>query len=645
MSTRPAGPPPQWVELAGRITALLPHLAAEQAERIVAELTPAARGRARAHFAKHPDALVSGASDAPRSVQALITTLTDLGVEGVRKPACPRCGRVRLLRRPVPGGRVCLGCEGSLAIRGNTGPCAECGEVRPRPSHQTCARCRRLQVAASRSCSACGKPAPMDPCTSCRPRPPAPCALCGTNAPVDARWPLGPVCKPCYREARRRPAACPACEKQRVLIARHDGVGVCGPCAGHGDPYACPRCTSPRSYMVRGLCDRCTLHDHLAELFDPASAGPLGQYARMRTALAECDQPRTALNWLRNSRSAALLAELVAAGRPLVHEDLDTLAQACGRGGARAVDYLRGVLLAYRALPERDELPARVDRHLARVIARHPEHALLLRAYVRWSLLPRARRRAGRAYAFANRLRWAQSRINTAADFLAATGAAGLALADVTQHEVDRWLAEGRSARYDVRDFLIWATRRGHGGDLVVPVRPRPDPLALDEDSHWEVLHQCLTDTDLPLDIRAAGALLFLFGQELTRLAALPVEVLTVRDEGVDLVLDRVPMRLPEALARLLTELADQPPPAGWAANHPNRWLFPAVGPGRHITGGALARRLAAHGIPNRPARATALVQLAQDFPPAVLAPMLGLHINTAERWRHRAGTDWTAYL
>ncbi|MFD1313522.1 hypothetical protein [Streptomyces kaempferi] len=24
---------------------------------------------------------------------------------------------------------------------------------------------------------------------------------------------------------------------------------------------------------------------------------------------------------------------------------------------------------------------------------------------------------------------------------------------------------------------------------------------------------------------------------------------------------------------------------------------------------------------------------------------MLGLHINTAERWRHRAGTDWTAYL
>lgn len=44
-------------------------------------------------------------------------------------------------------------------------------------------------------------------------------------------------------------------------------------------------------------------------------------------------------------------------------------------------------------------------------------------------------------------------------------------------------------------------------------------------------------------------------------------------------------------------------------------------------------------------ARATALVQLAQDMPPAVLAAMLGLHLNTVRRGRSRAVTDWTAYL
>lgn len=97
----------------------------------MAGLTPSARGRIRAHLTAHPDALVTGASLAPRSVQALISTLTAAGVAEVRAPACLRCGRVRPLRRAVPGGRVCLGCEGILAAQSDVGPCAACGETRP----------------------------------------------------------------------------------------------------------------------------------------------------------------------------------------------------------------------------------------------------------------------------------------------------------------------------------------------------------------------------------------------------------------------------------------------------------------------------------------------------------------------------------
>ncbi|MDD9381287.1 hypothetical protein M8Z33_32480, partial [Streptomyces sp. ZAF1911] len=285
----------------------------------------------------------------------------------------------------------------------------------------------------------------------------------------------------------------------------------------------------------------------------------------MRTALANCGRPATALNWLRKSRSAALLADVVTTGRQLTHEDLDVLATAGSRGGARTVEYLRGVLLAYQALPERDELPARVERYLARLLARDPGHDWLLRAYVRWSLLPRARRRNARTHAFANRLRWAQARISTAAAFLTTMRTAGLAPAQVTQHDLDRWLADGRSTRYDVRDFLIWAARRGHSRDLTVPVRPRPNPAALDEDSHWEILHQCLTDTELPLDVRTAGAVLYLFGQELTRIAALPDDAISVRDGEAVLLLDRVPIRLPEPLALLAAELTSRQPTPGWA--------------------------------------------------------------------------------
>lgn len=642
------GPVPvqaSWEELAERITRFLPDLAPDEADRVVAGLTPSARGRIRAHLAAHPDALVSGASLAPRSVQALVTTLTELGVAGVRAPACLRCGRVRLLRRAVPGGRVCLGCEGILAAQSDVGPCAACGENRPRPSYKTCGPCRREQLSAGRACSACGNRSFMDPCANCRPRPTVPCALCGVSAPVCARWPLGPVCKPCYREARRRPGLCPACGKHRVLIARAEGRRLCGPCDGHADPHACPRCAEPRSYQVKGVCDRCAVRDRLGTLFSTVPDDGRGAYAHMRAALIECPEPGTVLNWLRNSHSARLLADLVARGRPLTHLDLDATA-GDGRAAPRTVDYLRGLLVAYQVLPERDELSARIERHLDRVVARHPEHALLLRSYVRWSLLPRARRHERlRGGGFLGRVHSAYSRINRAAEFLTAMAAQGRLLREVTQHDVDAWLAINPGTRFTVRDFIVWATRRGHACPLDVAHWPKRDPVSLAEDSHWELLHQCLTDTDLPLDVRGAGAILLLFGQHLTRIAALTTHAVTTVGEHTFLTLDLTPIPLPGSLAGLLTDLTDMPPPTNWAANSSQDWLFPGDRPGQHLSASVLGRRLAAHNIPNRPARATALVAFAQDLPPAVLGPVLGLHPVTAAHWRRRASTDWATYL
>ncbi|MFF5088959.1 hypothetical protein [Streptomyces niveus] len=396
---------------------------------------------------------------------------------------------------------------------------------------------------------------------------------------------------------------------------------------------------------MRGLCDRCTLRDQLDVLFDAVPATMRSRFEPMRAALCECDQPRTVLNWVRNSHSAQLFADLTAAERTPTHEDLDCLARDVGRGDAQTIDYLRGILVTYQVLPERDELVARIERHLARTVRRHPEHALLLSPYVRWSLLPRARRASPRPAGSKHRIRWAYTRINTAVAFLTAMREQGLDLADVTQHQVDAWLAGAPSTRYEARDFVVWAARRGHSHPLLVPHRPKKDPVGLDEDSHWELLHQSLTDTTLPLDVRAASAVLLLFGQHLARIAALPTTALDQVDSHPVLVLAETPIRLPEPVALLLAELAAQPPPSGWAANSPHRWLFPGTRPGQHISSVALARRLAAHHIPIRPARTTALVQLAEDLPPAVLAPLLGLHPVTAEHWRRRAAIDWTAYL
>ncbi|MFD6891713.1 hypothetical protein [Streptomyces sp. NPDC059957] len=305
-------------------------------------------------------------------------------------------------------------------------------------------------------------------------------------------------------------------------------------------------------------------------------------------------------------------------------------------------EYLRGLLTAYQVLEPRNELAVRIVRHLERTVARHPEHGALLRAYVRWSLLPRAKRhQAARVGGVKHRLRWAYTRINLAAELLTTTADHGLTIATLDQGHLDAWLAANPGTRYEVRDFVVWAHRRHHARDLLVPHRPKADPVGMDEDSHWDLLHQCLTDTRLDLDVRAAGAILLLFGQHLTRIAALPATGLTTHDGTTFLTLGRTPIPLPIPLADLLNTLADRPAPQGWAANTSAGWLFPGHLSGAHISAAALSRRLAAHHIPNRPARTTALVALACDLPPAVL----GLHPITAVQWRRCAATDWTAYL
>ena len=75
------------------------------------------------------------------------------------------------------------------------------------------------------------------------------------------------------------------------------------------------------------------------------------------------------------------------------------------------------------------------------------------------------------------------------------------------------------------------------------------------------------------------------------------------------------------------------------------RWLFPGRVPGQHIDGHSLTNLLNRHGISARPSRNGALATLASDLPAAILADLLGLHINTAVRWVTYARKDWTDYL
>jgi hypothetical protein len=59
----------------------------------------------------------------------------------------------------------------------------------------------------------------------------------------------------------------------------------------------------------------------------------------------------------------------------------------------------------------------------------------------------------------------------------------------------------------------------------------------------------------------------------------------------------------------------------------------------------AFTVRLARHGIRVRTARNGATAALAADLPAAILADLLGMHINTAVRWVTYSRRGWAGYL
>jgi L-alanine-DL-glutamate epimerase-like enolase superfamily enzyme len=114
---------------------------------------------------------------------------------------------------------------------------------------------------------------------------------------------------------------------------------------------------------------------------------------------------------------------------------------------------------------------------------------------------------------------------------------------------------------------------------------------------------------------------------------------------SVRLTLGAHPLEVRPPLGKLVQRLAASR--RGHAAlahtdNHP--WLFPGGAPGLPLTSGHLMLRLQKLGIRARPARNTALFDLAAQIPAVVLSKLLGIHINTATQWTHRTGAPEATY-
>jgi hypothetical protein len=150
----------------------------------------------------------------------------------------------------------------------------------------------------------------------------------------------------------------------------------------------------------------------------------------------------------------------------------------------------------------------------------------------------------------------------------------------------------------------------------------------------------------MPIDVRAAGALMLLFGLQAQRIRHFCAEHVVAQDDNTsDYRQASDPSAAPPRrdhgrAGRSTTHPAHDPP----RADAP-RWLFPGRVPGQPIDNHSLTNRLNRRGISARPARNGALMALAADLPAAIIADLLGMHVNTAIRWVRYAGRDWADYL
>lgn len=639
---------------------------------------PSALRELASALAADPDMIRHGAPPmAGRLAAELIARGSVLAV-----PACARCGRDGRPLFRTPGGGMCKACT----ARVRTAACADCGEVkaiagrsaagqpicercrRHARGHRPCGHCRRSAPVAVRArdgapdicvncyrlpaavCSGCGRKRPCNfaggdrpLCPSCSPKATSPCARCGQDRPPAARWPEGPVCDTCYTAALRRRARCAGCGQERRLVFPPGPDAVtCADCAGLPVMSACSGCGTEDKLYEKGLCARCSLRRRTTEILSAATGDVPAAMSPVLEAICAARNPRSALNWLRKGAGAAVLADIGAGRTAATHEALDEHPR------PRAAGFLRQVLTAGGVLDPRDEELTRAEQWLAGLLESldSPEHRWLVRAFATWQVMRRLRHNAQARPRHRTRTANARNSISEAARFLAWLSGRGTTLPQCRQADIDDWLGTASaSAAESTRGFLDWAARNGHCPAFAFPARQRHAGPAISDSQRWEHATRLLRNDSIEPADRAAGCLVLLYGQNVTRIAALTASQVTRHDGDVHIRLGKHDIAVPPALGTILDTLITYGKPyTGTGTPATGKWLFPGLLPGQPITAERLSARLNAIGIPVRAARRAALTGLAAHIPAAVLADALGINPATAVNWAHDAGSNWNRY-
>jgi uncharacterized protein YidB (DUF937 family) len=597
-----------------------------------------------------PGLLTGDGAEAPvPAVLRLIDKLCDAGAQAIVHPACPGCGRVMHLHRPIGGKWLCRNCTAKSRAR----PCSRCGAVREAAARDEdgrplCPHCLITDPANQEDCIKCGRRRPVSVrtpggplCQNCRPLPVTACSICGRQAPCETSMATGqPWCGAC----QQRWAQCSACGKTRPVRGGTLARPLCLACLKPETSswHACPACGEEARIRPGRPCKRCALRRKLAGLLADGSGDIRPELRALHDSLAGTGRPATVLSWLDNNKDSTVLRQLATGERPLTHAALDELPD------GKQLRHLRTILVATGTLPPRDEQLTRLETWISRITAGRPdpEQRQLLNRYAVWHVTRRLRSRLAGKDATHGQALAAQRNIKAAIALLDWLTARSLTLETARQGDLEAWLGEARpSHRTDAGNFVRWARRNKLTPLDFAAVKWGGPSGVIDTETRWQQARWLLHDDSLKPEDRLAGLLVLLYAQQPSAISRLTLGHVQAADGQVLIRLGREPVVLPGPLDALaLQAAATRRGHAALGDDGTSAWLFPGGRPGHPISADQLGERLRQIGIRCGQSRSAALFQLATDLPATVLARMLGIHISVAVQWQRASAGDWTAY-
>jgi hypothetical protein len=238
-----------------------------------------------------------------------------------------------------------------------------------------------------------------------------------------------------------------------------------------------------------------------------------------------------------------------------------------------------------------------------------------------------------------------RSRINAAVRILAWTTERGTALADLTQGQLEQYLAAEPGAANTVYSFLTWIRKTGLNPRIRIAAVESPAPaVTVSDEDRWHQIDRLLHDEKIRLYARIGGLFMLLFARPLAGICLMTTDQITLADGGRVLVrFDNVPVEMPQLLDQLLRDHLSQPGGPSTLARD-GGWLFPGRIPATPLTTENIRGELVAHDIHPGRSRNAAMFALAGQVPAPVLADLIGIAPKTAVKWAALAARDWSQY-